>query len=120
MYADLALINRQSGEAIRLGRELSYYSGYDSDGHWSEGSNDDEALLNRVPAGEYLLEVELETEQQGKVLQHQIELVRDVPIWSSFWLLLLWLLALPAWAWHRAQVFETRRWANSDHPKGDD
>ncbi|SFZ70656.1 protein of unknown function [Chitinimonas taiwanensis DSM 18899] len=120
VYADLALINRQSGEAIRLGRELSYYSGYDSDGHWSEGSNDDEALLNRVPAGEYLLEVELETEQQGKVLQHQIELVRDVPIWSSFWLLLLWLLAIPAWAWHRAQVFETRRWANSDHPKGDD
>ncbi|GAB3259682.1 DUF4178 domain-containing protein [Chitinimonas naiadis] len=115
LYTDIALINQASGESFRLGREVSYYHGSDSDGSWSEGNGSDEALLASVPAGDYLLEVEAETEAGRPMLTDRIQLVRDVPIWSNFWLLLALLLIAPIWSWLRNASFETRRWAESDY-----
>ncbi|WP_223879007.1 DUF4178 domain-containing protein [Chitinimonas arctica] len=116
LYTDLALINRSNGDTIRLGRELSYYSGVDSDGSWTEGSQGDDALLAEVPAGDYVLQVDAETEAKPEDLTAHIMLVRDVPIWSNFWLLLFGLSIVPLLAWWRSQRFEIRRWAESDYP----
>lgn len=119
LYIDIALINRQTGETIRLGREVSYYHGRDVDGSWSEGSRDDEALLGVVPTGEYLLEVEAETEARSSSVVDRIQMVHDVPVWSSLWLMLGTLAILPFWIWQRGTSFERRRWAESDYGGSD-
>ncbi|MGQ5522605.1 DUF4178 domain-containing protein [Chitinimonas sp. PSY-7] len=118
-YADLALTNTKTGETIRLGREVSYYHGVDSDGSWSEGSNGDEALLNDVPGGEYLLEMEIEADPQPQSLVNRVQLVQDVPVWSNFWILLIFILVIPLFCWLRSRNFEVKRWADSDHPRGE-
>jgi len=119
LYTDLTLVNQTTGEVHRLGREISYYSGSDSDGSWSEGSNRDEALLADIPAGDYLLEVDAETEPGKAPLQDRIAVVRGVPIWVNFWVLLACLLVPPLLAWWRSVSFETRRWAESDYASSD-
>jgi hypothetical protein len=119
LYIDLSLVNRQTGETFWLGRELSYYHGYDSDGSWSEGDRDEAVLLDAVPAGEYVLEAEAETEARPSPVVARIRLVRDVPVWSSFWLLLALLAMSPLWGWLRGTHYERRRWAESDHAGSD-
>ncbi|MEH6459766.1 DUF4178 domain-containing protein [Chitinimonas sp. JJ19] len=120
LYSDISLVNSKTGETFRLGREVSYYHGSDSDGSWSEGSSDDEALISDVPAGDYVLEVEAETEPGKPELSNRIQLVRDVPIWSNFWILLLLLLVAPLLAWFRSHSFESQRWAQSDYASGEE
>lgn len=119
LYTDLTLIHRQSGERIGLGREMSYYHGVDEDGGWSEGERSDRALLTGLPAGDYLLEAEAETEALPAEAVDRIRLVQDVPVWSNFWLLLGTLALFPLAAWWRAARFEMRRWAESDYGGGD-
>ncbi|QDQ27187.1 hypothetical protein FNU76_12900 [Chitinimonas arctica] len=94
LFTDLALINRSNGDTIHLARELSYYSGTDYDGRWSEGSQRDDALLAEVPPGEYMLQIEAKTEAKPEGLTDHIMLVRDAPFWGNFWLLLIGLFAI--------------------------
>ncbi|QNM95985.1 DUF4178 domain-containing protein [Chitinimonas koreensis] len=119
LYTDLSLVHQQSGTRIGLGREMSYYHGVDEDGGWSEGERSDRALLTDLPAGDYLLEVEAETEPLPAEAVDRIRLVQDVPVWSNFWLLLGALALFPLAAWWRAARFEGRRWAESDYGGGD-
>ena len=63
IYFDLALINADTGDAYDFGREVSYYSGTDSDGNWTEGSDRDDAVLPTTAPGRYYLRVEPETEK---------------------------------------------------------
>lgn len=119
LYVDLSLVNRQTGETFWVGRELSYYYGSDIDGAWSEGDRDESVLLGAVPAGEYVLEAEAETEVALSPVVDRIRLVRDVPVWSSFWLLLVFLAILPLWHWLRGTSYERHRWAGSDYAGGD-
>ena len=119
LYIDLGLINRQTGETFWVGRELSYYHGVEFDTSWSEGEREETVLLGIVPAGEYLLEAEAETQAQAFDLVDRITLVSDVPVWSSFWLVLGFLAIFPLWSWLRETSFERRRWAESDHAGSD-
>jgi ribosomal protein S27E len=114
---DLTLTNRDSGESFSLAREISYYHGVDDGESWSEGDNDDSALLNQVPPGNYILEMEAETSQDGNpaAVTDHVRLTRDVPLWGNFWLL-LGVLAIPPIAMLlRRSQFESRRWADSDY-----
>jgi hypothetical protein len=116
LYVDLSLINRQTGETYWVGREFSYYHGRDIDGYrWREGERHGSELLGAVPAGEYVLTVEAETEVQKNELIDRIRLVRDVPVWSSYWLLLAVLALVPLWTWLHETSFERRRWSGSDY-----
>ena len=112
LYLAMALINDETGQAYDFGREISYYFGSDSDGSWSEGGQDDQAVLPAVPAGRYYLRVEPE----GSPAHYSIRVVRDVPRWSFFWLAFLALLVVPGWLFWRQRYFEIQRWAESDHP----
>src|SRR5262245_26589083 len=49
IYLNMALINDDTGTAYDFGREISYYSGADSDGPWKEGSQSAELFLPFVP-----------------------------------------------------------------------
>ena len=118
VYLDMALINTTTGTVHKVGREVSYYSGYDSDGSWSEGSRSDEAFLSDIPPGRYILEADAEaTNDHNDSLFANVAVYRDVPVWANFWALEFFLLLFPLWATWRGASFEIKRWAESDHPK---
>jgi hypothetical protein len=99
-----------------VGREVSFYSGYDSDGYWSEGSRNDVAVVPSVPAGHYYLRIEPEGDATHPPIQYSVTVKRDVPGLMFYGLGLLALL-LPAvgMGW-RTMSFERERWSESDHP----
>jgi hypothetical protein len=112
---DLALINTESGTAWNVSRELSYYSGTDSDGAWTEGSRQRRLLLPRVPAGEYYLRVEPEGEKTGLTVPYTIRVRRDVPSLMPYGAVLLVLLVPPLVTVLRSTSFELRRRQESDY-----
>src|SRR5215831_9246481 len=113
LYLNMALINDQTGTAYDFGREINYYYGRDSDGDWTEGSQTDDAVLPRVPAGRYYLRIEPEGTSST---QYSVAVYRDVPQWWPFLAVVGLLLLFPVIAFFRSRGFEYQRWSESDHP----
>lgn len=55
---DLALVERQSHQAIHAGTTIQHYSGSDSDGAWEEGSHSATVEFADVPRGTYDLMIQ--------------------------------------------------------------
>lgn len=119
-YFSFALISADTGEAFDFGREVSSYSGSDSDGSWSEGGRNDSALIPTVPAGHYYLRVEPEMEPAAAPMQYSIELRRDVPVMSLFWIAAVLLFIPPIVTTIRSIKFESSRWGESDYAPSSD
>lgn len=111
IYFNFALINDQTGQTYDFGREISYY--HDSDG--SEGGRDNEVVINDVPAGRYYLRVEPEMSRSAPTTRYDITVVRDVPLYSYFWIAAALLLIPPCLIWFRSNQFESSRWRESDY-----
>ena len=113
-YFNMALINEETGQGLNFGREVSYYSGRDEDGSWSEGGRRDEVYLPSIPSGRYYLLIEPET--SASRMAYEVHVRRDVPRFIH----LLWALPLlsifPLLSWYRSRRFEAQRWMESDHP----
>jgi len=116
IYLNYALINEETGQAFDFGREVSYYHGYDSDGSWSEGGQNDSVAVPSVPPGRYYLRVEPEGDPQYGVTYYSVTVKRDVPQYRFYGLALLALLAPAILLTWRTLSFEHLRWAESDHP----
>jgi hypothetical protein len=114
-YFSFALINDVTGQAYDFGREVSYYSGRDSDGSWSEGSSHDRAVVPSVPAGRYYLRVEPEMAPNARAMSYELRVRRDVPRSSFFWITAVLLLIPPIIVTLRRTSFEHRRWQESDY-----
>jgi len=115
IYVNYALINADSGQAWDFGREVSYYSGRDSDGNWTEGGRSDTVIVPSVPPGRYFLRIEPEVEARHPRINYSVSVKRDVPVFGFFGLALLALfLPVLAITW-RSISFERTRWAESDH-----
>ncbi len=115
-YFNLALINEDTGEAFDFGREVSYYYGRDEDGPWTEGSQEDEAILPAVPSGRYYLRVE--PDMTGAIavpVAYTLHVRRDVPRAGFFFLAGLMLLLPPLVVSWRSLSFEHLRWQESDY-----
>src|SRR4029077_7219579 len=93
IYLNYALVNEETGQAFDFGREVSYYHGYDSDGSWSEGGQNDSVAVPSVPPGRYYLRVEPEGDPQYGVTYYSLTVKRDVPQYRFYGLALLALLA---------------------------
>lgn len=119
LYLDMQLVERDSGRHYQIGREVSYYSGWDTDGSWSEGSAQDEVVLSEVPPGQYFLEIDAEMQAGASQINDYLEVKRDVPGWTNFFLTLMGLALFPIIVWWRKSSFETRRWAESDYAPDD-
>ncbi len=119
LYVTLSLINDETGETREVSRQLEYYSGTDSDGSWSEGSRSESVRLSSVPAGKYFLRVEPEGGEPGpSAIAYTLNVRRDRPHFGFYGLAFL-ALALPmGFALLPMASFETKRWAESDHPVG--
>ena len=116
IYLNYALISEDTGKAWDFGREVSYYHGYDSDGSWTEGGQNDSVAVPSVPAGRYYLRVEPEGDPGYGVTYYTITVKRDVPQYSLYGLALLALLIPAVLLTWRTLSFEHLRWAESDHP----
>ncbi len=115
IYLNYALINQDTGQAYDFGREVSYYHGYDSDGSWSEGKQEDSVAIPSVPPGNYYLRVEPESDFGRGTIRYWITATRDVPQMSFFGLAFLALLVPAALITWRSLNFEHLRWAESDY-----
>lgn len=119
MYFNVALISVATGTAREFGRELSYYSGRDSDGSWSEGSRSDVARIPAVPAGPYYLRIEPEGGDLGRIgrppVSYRLTVRRDVPNNGFYGMAVLVLLVPALFAGVREAAFEGTRWAESDY-----
>jgi hypothetical protein len=111
---DLALINSDTGTAWNVAREVSFYSGSDSDGPWTEDERTSRLLLPSVPAGQYYLRVEPEGDP-GPAVPFTILVRRDVPSYLPYGLALVILCVPMIVRFSRASSFEARRWQESDH-----
>ncbi len=116
VYFHYALINADTNQAFDFGREVSYYSGRDSDGDWTEGSQKDTAVVPAVPSGRYYLLVEPEMDPKGLGVDYTISVRRDVPSMSYFLFAALLLLVPPVFLAFRSMGFEQARWRESDYP----
>jgi hypothetical protein len=114
LYLDLALINVESGTAWNVGREVSYFSGSDAEGPWTEGDHHNSVLLPSTPKGEYYLRVEPEASGSAPI-PYTLRLRRDVPSLLPYGVALLLLLIPPGLVALRAASFENRRWQESDY-----
>lgn len=110
-YFNLTLVNEDTWLAKSFGREVGFYSGRDSDGFWSEGSNWDRAYLPSVVSGSYVLLVEPEGPHP---VSWRVRLTRDVPRPLWLWLAVVALLVPPVFFLWRRLAFESRRWSESD------
>lgn len=124
MFLGLALINEENGTAYDFGQEVSYYTGYDSDGSWTEGSREDSAGIGAVPGGRYYLRVEPEKDKPvaggvfgGKPVNYTLTVKRDVAVIWPYFVVWPFLLIPPLIGISRRVGFETQRWAESD-PSG--
>jgi len=116
LYLDGALINEETGGVDDFDLEVSYYSGYDSDGAWSEGGTEARRYLASVPAGRYVLRLAPQWEAGRPPPSYDLTVRNRVP---RFYQAVLAALALLSWpllvAWRRFR-FEMERWSESDHP----
>ena len=116
IYLNYALINEETGEAWDFAREISFYSGYDSDGSWTEGSHEATVVVPSVPAGQYYLRIEPEADAGHSPINYTVEVRRDVPVSSFYGIGFLALLAPAILLTWRSVSFEKSRWSESDHP----
>lgn len=113
---EMMLVNKLTGEAWPAAREISYYQGYD-DGHWSEGSQDDEVVFLNIPAGTYYLTLDPELGSDRMAAVHdRLEVKTAGAGWSNFVLVMIFLIIFPIFTRLRHAAFEARRWMESDHP----
>lgn len=113
---DLMLVNKASGQAWPVTREIAYYYGRDGGESWSEGSRDDEVVFLNIPPGTYYLTVDPDIAPEKPVpVRDTIEVRSGGAGWSNFVMVMIFLSIFPVFTLMRRAAFETGRWAESDH-----
>lgn len=111
---DIDLVNAKTNASYPAPLEISAYSGYDSDGAWSEGSQRKEVALAGIPAGEYFLTVEPSADPKVQKLPFTVRVKTGGVFNSNFILMLCLVLLYPAILLWRKSAFEKERWSESD------
>ncbi|MDV6235531.1 DUF4178 domain-containing protein [Leptospira ellisii] len=115
IYYSLALINTQTDVAYDTGLEVSYYEGVEDGESWSEGSKSAEVVIGEVPAGEYYLRLESESDfPAGKGSEVSLSIRRDVDQSFYYFLFLLGVWLPVPYSFLRSFSFEGSRNEKSD------
>lgn len=115
---NVALIETRSERRYEQRLSLGFFSRFDSDGSWTEGSQTKSESMAAVPAGQYRLSVETSADPGIVELPFTVVVRRGGLFWSNFWMALGLICVYPAWILYRGHGFESRRWAQSDHGPG--
>jgi len=112
---ELELVDDATGASFPAEKTIEYYSGVDSDGAWSEGSQHAEVIIPAVPPGTYHLAIEATAGPGPAAVPYHIDVRRGVPVWSNLWVALGMVLIVPLFARWRQYAFELTRWSESDY-----
>jgi hypothetical protein len=111
------LVNQDTGEVTSFYQEVSYYSGSDSEGSWTEGSQSGTEYLSAVEPGNYVLRTTAafgNAARMGSGHSFRVALTSDTPRGEWFGCALVMLLIGPLFAFIRSSSFESTRWAESN------
>jgi hypothetical protein len=112
------LVNQETGEVTSFYQEISYYSGTDSEGSWSEGGTSASEYLSAVSPGTYVLRTTAAFASAGRPpmfgRSYQVRLTSDTPRAGWFCFALVLLLVGPLIAFLRSSSFESTRWTESN------
>jgi hypothetical protein len=114
---NFALVSETNNKAYEILQGVEYYHGKDSEGYaWSEGSWRRGTYISAVPAGNYKLLIDVDSGLFPKFspLDFTVEVKRDVPSISNYWITVLLLLLYPLFASVVRWRFENTRWSESD------
>jgi hypothetical protein len=111
---DMDLVNAKTNETIPAPLEISYYSGYDSDGSWSEGSQKVDIALPAVPAGEYFLTVEPSADAKIDRLPFTVRVKTGGVFFGNCIVVLILVMFYPIMLLWRFYLREKERWSDSD------
>jgi uncharacterized Zn-finger protein len=107
------LVNQDTGEVWSFYQEISYYSGTDSEGSWTEGSRGETEYLSRVDPGKYVLRTTAAFPSQA-ARTFRVQLTSNAPRGSWFCCAVVMLLIGPLFSFIRSSSFESTRWAESN------
>lgn len=112
------------GEEVRdfeVGTE--YYSGYDDEGSWSEGSRYENQLLPGLDSGSYKILLSyagLSDQTLEEPLYVEVTIKKNVPLWQNFYIAVFLILGLWLWVYLIARRFESERWSTSSENDDED
>jgi Domain of unknown function (DUF4178) len=112
-FGEFSLINEDTGTEYNFTKDIEYYSGYEGGESWTEGSTTAEAFISQIPGGQYHLNIYPEFSFSSH--EFFIQVRRDVPTLSNFWVTLIVLALFPAGFLARKRYLEGRRWSESDY-----
>ena len=110
---DVDLVNDQNNEVESVNVPIEYYSGSDSDGSWTEGSQKQDATLSSLPAGKYTLRVEGTWQNWQQPIPVNMKVEQNVSRGVNFCCAFVILLIVPLLGIIRKFTFESRRWSES-------
>jgi hypothetical protein len=113
----VSLVNSEGDLVDEKEVEVSYYYGRDSDGSWSEGSDRNSELFEKVPAGKYTISTTATTNMTQSPT-YTLKVYNRVPYWGNYIFVLVMISVYPLWMWIKSSSFETRRKQNSDELSG--
>ena len=117
LEVDMSFVNKNTSKAYDLLESVEYYSGYDSDGSWSEGSYTKDEIMSSIPGGVYdvVLAADSGLFQSGQPVTFNMQVVRNVESWSNFGWTVFLLMVYPLIFLTRSGAFEKKRWYDSDY-----
>ncbi len=110
---DIDLVNEQNQEVESVNVPIEYYSGSDSDGAWTEGSQTQDATLSALPAGKYTLRVEGTWQNFQQPIDVSVRVEQNVSRGVNFCCAFVLLAILPVFGLMKKFAFESRRWSDS-------
>lgn len=118
VYLDGALVNEQEGDIVEFSSEVAFYSGTDSDGSWTEGSQKDTVYLSAVPAGSYVMRLAPQADPKATNVSFQVIVFEGATRTSYFVIALVFSLLVPAILLGFHFNFEHQRWQESNFSPG--
>lgn len=110
---DIDLVNDKSQEIESLNIPISYYTGVDSDGAWSEGGQTEDATISSLPGGNYTVRVAGTWEKWQQSMPVAVKVEQGVNRGVNFLCALILLAIVPAVGLIRKVTFEASRWSES-------
>jgi hypothetical protein len=118
IYYDISIINAATQEEVyALGKEISYYYGYEGGESWSEGSQEVTSYFKLQEAGEYLLK--FNAPQYHRAVQMEVSIREDV-IRSLYFVILFIFSFLGAFVYLiQYSVYKTNLWKHIEEEDDD-
>jgi hypothetical protein len=108
------VVNEDTGEEYEYDQGVEFYSGYDSDGSWTEGSRTSDRRIAKLAPGKYHLNITTNT-QTNAPMDFALKISQGNVSWGNYLFALFLIGLFPLFYIMRSQNFEKSRWSQSDY-----